>query len=175
MLGALAEGATHGFALARLLGPGGPLGQIWTLPRPVVYQALNKLSDRGLVAPQATERSERGPNRTIVAVTPAGRRALERWLATPVEHVRDMRSELLLKLALLDRAGTDRAATVRTRLIDAQRATLDARLQALRTQEQAGEGFERLLGAWRAASVRAVLEFLSAASPVTPPTAASRR
>jgi hypothetical protein len=29
------------------------------------------------------------------------------WLTRPVEHTRDVRSELLVKLALLDRAGKD--------------------------------------------------------------------
>ena len=50
-----------------------------------------------------------GPQRTIYAATPQGRQAAENWLETPVEHVRDIRSHLLLKLALLDRAGADPA------------------------------------------------------------------
>lgn len=32
---------------------------------------------------------------------------MEGWLREPVEHVRDVRSQLLTKLALLDRTGAD--------------------------------------------------------------------
>lgn len=160
MLGALAEGPTHGFAVARLLGPDGALGHIWTLPRPVVYQAVNKLTERELVAPRATERSDRGPNRTILAVTANGRRVIDLWLRTPVAHVRDARSELLLKLALLDRAGADPSC-----LIAAQRTTLTRRMEFLRADLETGEGFERLLVVWRVASVQAVLDFLAAVAP----------
>jgi PadR family transcriptional regulator AphA len=158
VLGAVAEAPTHGFALARLLGPQGALGQVWTLRRPVVYQALKKLTDEGLVTPRATEASSLGPNRTIVAVTPAGQQAVDLWLTTPVRHVRDMRSELLLKLALLDRSG----AAI-TPLLDAQRDALRPRLEALQARHREAVGFERVLAAWRLASVGAALEFLAAA------------
>jgi len=40
-------------------------------------------------------------------VTAAGRPAARDWLHRPVTHGRDARSELLPKLALLDRAGAD--------------------------------------------------------------------
>src|SRR5262249_44873611 len=52
----------------------------------------------GLIAPQIVE-SGRGPQRTIYAATPAGHEAAAAWLDTPVEHVRDVRSHLLIKLA----------------------------------------------------------------------------
>ena len=63
-----------------------------------VYQVVKKLVQLGLIAERSTERSDRGPVRTIVAITPAGGRALRRWLEEPVDHVRDVRSMLLLKL-----------------------------------------------------------------------------
>ena len=37
-----------------------------------------------------------GPQRTIFAATPQGHQAAEDWLDTPVAHVRDIRSHLLL-------------------------------------------------------------------------------
>src|SRR5262249_12264867 len=40
-------------------------------------------------------------------VTTKGRAALRAWLARPVEHVRDVRSLLLLKIVLSQRAGLD--------------------------------------------------------------------
>jgi hypothetical protein len=43
----------------------------------------------------------------LVEATAAGRRALTGWLAEPVEHVRDARSLLMLKLLFLARSDVD--------------------------------------------------------------------
>ena len=59
---------------------------------------------RGAHHPEGTEPGL-GPQRTVYAATAEGRGAADRWLYAPVEHIRQIRSELLLKLALLDRAG----------------------------------------------------------------------
>src|SRR5262249_29671268 len=56
-------------------------------------------------------------NRALFKATPEGREELARWLSEPVDHVRDIRSLLLLKLVLLERAGLDNR-----QLLDAQRA-----------------------------------------------------
>ena len=157
VLGVVAEGPTHGFAVARLLAPDGPLGQIWSLPRPVVYQALRKLAQLELIGPQSTERSDRGPERTILKVTPAGRGQLRRWLGEPVDHVRDVRSALLIKLALLERAGRDPGP-----LLEAQRAQLLPRLDGLARVRDAAAGFDRVLAEWRYTSSEATLRFLDA-------------
>lgn len=158
VLGVLAEGPTHGFAVAQLLGAGGPLGRVWSVPRPLVYRELNRLVQLGLAVERATERSEQGPARTIVAITPAGRRAARRWLARPVDHVREVRSALLLKLALLDRAGTDPRP-----LLEAQRQRLQPQLAGLEKLCDRAEGFDLVLAQWRLASSRATLQFLDAA------------
>ena len=49
--------------------------------------------------------SSTGPQRMLLAPTPRGRQAFRRWLARPTVHVRDLRSELLIKLLLLERSG----------------------------------------------------------------------
>jgi PadR family transcriptional regulator AphA len=156
VLGAVAEKPIHGFAVARLLAPDGELGRIWSLPRPVVYQVIKKLGQGGLIAARRVEASRSGPARTVLGVTPAGRAALARWLDEPVDHVRDVRSLLLLKLALLERAGSDPKPLIR-----AQRRRVQSQLRALaRARDRAG-GFDRVILEWRIASSRATLEFLS--------------
>lgn len=160
VLGVVAEGPTHGFAVARLLGAGGALGRIWTVPRPVVYQALKKLADLELVVVAGTEASPEGPTRRLIAVSPPGGAALAWWMATPVARVRDVRSELLLKLALADRSGTDTTA-----LISLQRRVVLDRQEEVRraaAAEAAGNGFGPTLWAWRLAAVGAVVNFLDA-------------
>jgi DNA-binding PadR family transcriptional regulator len=155
VLGVIAEGPTHGFAVTHVLAKDAALGQIWTVPRPMVYQALKKLIQLRLVREIHTQHSDQGPARTVVSTTPRGRRELARWLSTPVEHVRDARSLLLLKLALLDRAGENLAP-----LIEAQRRALEPQHLA-RTRWQAdAEGFERVLATWRLVSLEAVLRLL---------------
>jgi PadR family transcriptional regulator AphA len=155
VLGVVAERPTHGFAIAQLMVPDGAIGRVWTMPRPVVYQALNKLMHAGLVSERATVPSDRGPVRIIVAATPSGKRAVRRWLATPVDHIRDVRSLFLLKLALLDRIGADP-----TPLVNAQREQFGQLLEPLRAYRDHAEGFERVLASWRLQSCEATLEFL---------------
>jgi DNA-binding PadR family transcriptional regulator len=157
VLGAVAEGPTHGFAVAQLLAPGGALGRVWTLPRPAFYVVLKKLVQLGLIAERSTERSDRGPVRTILAVTPTGRRAIRQWLEEPVDHVRDIRSMLLLKLAFLDRSHGERR-----RLIEAQRYRVMAQMEGLEDKRAEAVGFERVLVEWRLSSSRATIEFLDA-------------
>jgi DNA-binding PadR family transcriptional regulator len=89
-----------------LTASGGELGRVWQLPKAVVYRAIGRLADAELLAPEVTEPGL-GPQRTVYAATPRGHEAAGRWLRTPVEHVREIRSQLLLKLALLDRADQD--------------------------------------------------------------------
>ncbi len=155
VLGVLAEGPTHGFAVAQLLGPEGALGHIWTLPRPVVYQVIKKLLQLGLISERRTEAGTRGPVRTVVGLTPGGRAAIKQWLKEPVDHVRDVRSMLLLKLALLDRAGADP-----TPLVAAQRARLVGQLEMLVADRDRAGGFDRVVLDWRIASSTATIEFL---------------
>jgi len=104
VLALISEAPTHGFAIYRLTAPEGDLGRIWHIHRPVIYRSIGRLEQAGLNAPQTVE-AGRGPQRMIYAATPEGHKATATWLDTPVEHIRDVRSHLLIKLALLDRAG----------------------------------------------------------------------
>lgn len=126
VLGLLADGPTHGFAIAKALQPDTELGRVITVRRPLVYRALDRLVDAGLAGTAHTEPGAAGPNRVVHRVTRAGRRRLDSWLARPVSHVRDMRIEFQLKLALLQRLGRSPLE-----LVVAQRETLEPTLAAL--------------------------------------------
>lgn len=148
MLGVVRERPAHGFAIAALTARGGELGQVWQMPRPVVYRALSRLAEAGLVEPAEVE-SEGGPPRTVYAITPTGRAAVDEWLATPVAHVRELRSHLLMKLA----------PPVEP-LVTAQRAALEPVLAALADEREHAEGFPSVLLTWRHGNVAAALHFL---------------
>ena len=150
----LSQRPAHGFAVSQLTAPEGELGRIWRIPRPVVYRALGRLLEAGLITPESVEPGL-GPQRTIYTVTPQGRREAERWLSIPVEHVRDIRSHLLIKLALLYRAGRDPAELLRR-----QRAALEPIAQAVQASRATPDGFDEILLAWRRATAAAALGFL---------------
>jgi DNA-binding PadR family transcriptional regulator len=154
VLAVLAQRSMHGFAVAQLTAHDGELGRIWQIPKAVIYRAIGRLLDAGLIAPEGTEPGL-GPQRTVYTVTPRGRDEARRWLHTPVEHVREIRSQLLLKLALLDRAGDDPADLLRS-----QRAVLEPIAEAIEAQRAECGGFDATLLAWRRATALAALDFL---------------
>src|SRR5215469_1159063 len=149
------EAPSHGFALARLLSGEGELGKIWRGPKPVIYRALQRLEDIGLVETVELQASNAGPVRSLVDATDAGRTAAVAWIAKPARHNREIRSELLVKLALLDRAGTDPAP-----LLTAQRAQLEPVAVALKRRLAKTQGFDRTVILWRWETVAATLRFL---------------
>ena len=159
VLALISEHPTHGFAIAQLTAPDGELGKIWQIPRPIVYRTIGRLEEAEFVAPRAVEPG-RGPQRTIYAATPAGRKAAAAWLDTPVDHIRDVRSQLLIKLALLDRAGTDP-----TGLLQRQRVILQPIASAISAEKPQHKGFDATLLAWRRASAATALNFLDDITP----------
>jgi len=154
VLAVISQQPAHGFAVAQLTTPDGELGRVWQIPRPVIYRAIGRLADAGLIVPQVTEPGQ-GPQRTIYAATGPGSDAVRSWLDTPVEHVRDIRSHLLLKLALLHRRGSDPSDLIRR-----QKAALEPIAQAIGTGSPQ-DSFETVLLAWRRASAAAAITFLN--------------
>ena len=154
VLAVVSEGSTHGFAIAQLTAPGGELGRIWQIPRPVIYRSIGRLLDLGLLTPRSVE-SGRGPQRTVYSATAQGAAAVAHWLDTPVQHIREVRSHLLLKLALLDRAGGDPAG-----LLERQRAILAPIADAINAESPGSGSFDATLLAWRRATTAATMNFL---------------
>jgi DNA-binding PadR family transcriptional regulator len=163
VLSVVCEGPTHGNAVSRALGPDGELGRIWRIQRGVVYRSLDRLTDLGLIRPAGEEATGRGPVRLLVEATEAGQAAARSWLQQPAQHTRDIRSELLVKLALLDRSGTDLHD-----LLAAQRALLVPIADALENRVGSAAGFDRTLLLWRYETATATLRFLDALV-TTPP------
>jgi DNA-binding PadR family transcriptional regulator len=152
-----AEKPTHGFAIAVQLTPDSALGAIWHVARQQVYRSLERLAGLGLIRELGQERSSTGPVRQLCEITPAGQQLVRAWLARPAEHGRDVRSELMVKLALLDRVGADASDLVR-----AQRDQLAVIAGALDKRLGAAEGMERILITWRREQMSASLRFLDA-------------
>src|ERR1700722_12619620 len=168
----VSEGPTYGLILARLLATDGSLGQIWSVPKGVVYYTLQQLELLGLIRMTGEQRTGPGRARSFCEVTPAGAAAAEAWLRAPVDHVRDVRSELMVKLALHDRTGADSRPLVR-----AQLARLGPAATALEDRLGIATGFERTMVLWRHEAMTATMQFLTvlAARRRRPPARANRK
>jgi DNA-binding PadR family transcriptional regulator len=147
-LGILHLGPAHGWAVATRLQPDGDIGRVWSLSRPLTYRALGQLVASGFVSGIGEEPGAAGPNRKLLAITPAGRAAFRAWARTPVEHLRDLRSELLLKLVLAHESGIDTSA-----MLTEQRAVVNRLAVPLPADRDP-------VALWRHESSQAALRFL---------------
>ena len=159
----VSEEPVHGFALAALLAPDGDVGMIWHVRKAVVYRAAQRLERLGLITAEDRQYSRLGPPRSRLSATPEGERAAQGWLRQPAAHPRDVRSELLLKLALLSRAGADPGDLLR-----AQRRQLIPVAEGLAAQLRTATGFDQALAQWRHESASATLRFLDTILAATP-------
>src|SRR5262245_47034040 len=154
-LGVLCRAPAHGWAVARELAPSGSVGSVYSCTRPLVYRALRQLRQAELVEVRGTGSSEKGPAHIILGPTRRGRARFVRWRGTPVAHVRDLRSELMLKLLFHERARLDPQA-----LLERQ-ATVLARVERAHEEHLASSsGFERTLALWRLSTSRGALSFV---------------
>jgi PadR family transcriptional regulator AphA len=155
VLALVAEGPCHGWAAVRALAPEGDIGRVWSLPRPLVYRALDLLAGRGLIEEHRVEGSAQGPRRTVMRVTKAGKARIRAWLGEPVEHVRDVRWLLLMKLLFCERAGVDPLP-----LLEAQSATLEPIVAGLTRRVRSARADEQMLASFRLESARAARRFV---------------
>jgi len=151
-LGILAVAPAHGFAVAKRLAPDGDVGRVWSLSRALTYRAIGQLTARGYLEAVGEEPGTAGGNRTLLAPTRRGRAQLRRWLDTPTVHLRDVRSELLLKLVLAQANQVDTRA-----LLERQRAQI-----AVIAVSRAGADPADVVALWRRESANAALRFLDA-------------
>ena len=152
-LGILYPAPTHGFAIAARLKPAGDVGRVWSLSRALTYRSLEQLRMRGCIQPVGEEPGVAGGNRTILAATRTGRAQLRKWLATPVTHLRDVRSELLLKLVIAEICEIDI-----TKMLDAQHAHI-AQMAGVTARNIEATPVD-VVALWRCESVNAALRFL---------------
>jgi len=155
-LGVLYQGPMHGFAIASRLKPDGDIGRVWSLSRPLTYRSLDQLAVRGHIHPVGEERGIAGGNRTILAATRQGRAALRKWVATPVAHLRDLRSELLLKLVIGEQCGIDVLP-----MLERQRQRVASIADALDTKSAGAE--PDVVALWRNESSEMALRFIAQA------------
>lgn len=157
VLGVLCEQPRHGFAVARELASDSEVGGIWTVRRPLVYRAIDHLVELGFVEARAVEPGVQGPHRTVMAPTRSGRARVTKWLEQPVAHPRDVRTELLAKLALRSRRGDALAPLARKQL-----EMFDDVRDGIAAKRRESDGVDRLTMQWRVSANEAIVSFLEA-------------
>lgn len=120
-----------------------------------MYRSLERLKTLGLVEEIGAESAGTGPARTRVGCTEGGAQAFSEWLATPIEHVRDLRHVLILKLAFLARRGDSPLS-----LLESQARELQPIVEGLARAQGAATGVERLVLDWRVENASAAKRFV---------------
>jgi DNA-binding PadR family transcriptional regulator len=153
-LGILYPARSHGFSIAARLKPTGDVGRVWSMSRPLTYRSLDQLSLAGYIESVGEEPGIAGGNRTILAATRTGRFQLRKWLTAPVAHLRDLRSELLLKLIIAENCDIDV-----TDMLVRQREHIEEIAATITDQLNAANETD-VVTLWRSESSHAALRFL---------------
>ena len=158
LLGLLTQQPAHGYELyQRLLAD---LGQVWHISLSQIYNILNRLESKGLIAGDV-QRQDRLPARRCFQLTDAGRERFDAWLVAPTgSSVRAIRVEFITRLYFaqaLDRALTGPLIDSQ---IDAVQANL-ARLQDTLALLPVEEPFNRLGLDLRVRQLTSILDWLA--------------
>lgn len=154
VLGILTKRPMHGYEMARYFDRD-DLTEVCPIEQSMLYTHVRKVEERGLVSWSAERVGLRPPRKTY-ALTDTGRSVLEVWLNTPVERMRQVRKELLLKLYFLhelDPASEIDLVQRQIEVCEAYRARLADRIQGT-------EGFSKLVAMSKQSAADATLQWL---------------
>ena len=140
----------HGWAIHEQLSPTGDLGHAWTLSRQLVYRAIDTLVEDGLVK-RATPKDGGGADKVIISPTATGKRTAMHWLDSPVTHLRDVRTELVLKVMLRDKMGLPLGS-----FLEAQHGIFDPLIASINK-----DASDSPVNLWRRESANAVKRYLT--------------
>lgn len=113
----------------------GSVGNFWSVPHSQIYSEPDRLADRGLVD---VEREQGGRRRKSYAITVAGERALDGWVANPPTDLGELRTPALLAVFF----GSDPVEIAETQL-PLHRAKLAEYEQLIAAGRAAGPGAPR--------------------------------
>lgn len=154
VLGLLGVRPMHGYEMARLLAEE-ELVTVCPVEQSLLYAYLRNLEDRGLVRWDERRVGKRPP-RKLYELTASGHNALRAWLAEPVDRIREIRLEFLLKLYFLHHADPAAERTLVARQIE-----VCERYEARLARGFAAQsGFPRLVARSKLSAAAATLDWL---------------
>lgn len=140
----------HGWAIHEELSPSGDIGHAWTLSRQLVYRAIDTLVEDGLVK-RAMPKDGGGGDKVIISPTAAGKRTAMQWLDSPVTHLRDVRTELVLKVMLREKIELPLDS-----FLEAQHVIFDPLIASINKDDSGSP-----VNLWRKESANAVKRYLT--------------
>lgn len=155
VLGLLALGPRHGYDMARVLE--GELAAVCPVEQSLLYAYLRNVEARELVEWERVRVGNR-PVRKIYALSELGWETFRAWVHAPVERMREVRQELLLKLYFL--RALDPAAE--RRLVRRQVEVCERYVARAADQVAAAEGFARLVAESKSTAAEATGDWLRA-------------
>ena len=99
VLGILAQRSMHGYEMAHCFEHE-DLCEVYPIEQSMLYTHVRKLEERGLIS-GAEERVGQRPPRKTYSLSETGTESLRNWLGEPVERMRQVRVEFLMKLYFL--------------------------------------------------------------------------
>lgn len=154
VLGVLTKRPMHGYEMARYFDRD-DLTEICPIEQSMLYTHIRKVEERGLVS-WSEERVGLRPPRKTYALTDAGRDVLHAWLETPVERMRQIRLEFLLKLYFLH----DLDPLSELELLRRQIEICQVYQGRLKLRANTSEGFSRLVAMSKQSAAEATLQWL---------------
>ena len=145
----------YGYEMARYF-EGEDLREVCPIEQGSLYTYLRNLEGRALVT-WREEREGLRPPRKRFALTPEGEAVVDRWLREPVERLREVRFELLVKLYVLHLVDADAEAVL---VRDQLRVCEAYRDRAVERVAGAGDGFSRLVAQSKLSAAEATVAWL---------------
>jgi len=158
VLGLLRQRPAYGYELQRQLNGGHGLARVCPVEPAMVYAILKSLSGLELIDGEWDNSSY--PPRAVYATTPEGDATFQRWLQQPVERLRQIRHDFMVKLFFVLEEGPREAAELMERQIDAcveYERGLNAGME-----EEDESSFDAIALQSRVVAVRGTLEWLRA-------------
>ena len=154
VLGLLLSRPMHGYEMARYFDRD-DLSEVCPIEQSMLYTYIRNIEDRGLVSWTEVRVGLRPP-RKLHELNAAGREVIEAWLDEPVQRLREVRLEFLLKLYFLHTLDLLREQA----LLAKQIGICEEYYDRLLGRELATAGFARLVAASKRSGAESTLNWL---------------
>lgn len=155
VLGLLTLRPMHGYDMARYFHE--ELAEVLPLEQSLLYAYVRNVEGRRLVE-WAEERVGNRPPRKVYFLTEEGERAAWAWLQRPVERMRDVRAELLVKLFVLHQTNRE----VERQLLSEQIEACEQYRARAATRASSSTGFAALVADSKRTAAEATVTWLRA-------------
>lgn len=156
ILAELRLGPRHGYEIARCIQQDG-LADVTRIEQNLLYAYLKNLEKRALIEGRE-ERVGAHPPRRIFHLTPSGVIAVDEWLRRPVERMREVRLDFMLKIYFLHRLDPDAERELLRVQLDVIHAYFDRVTERL--SKAPATGFEQLVLGSKASAAFATRQWL---------------